>query len=124
MTYHTSYAFAAPPDLVHGVVNDLALLARWLGEGMPRKQAPDVTRYHIEPGCSPFEVCWTPVPEPSGWPGRAIVRALPLGGSTIDIRLGVPVAFRSRIHHIDGIVAHVLRRIDEEAERRRLVRCP
>jgi hypothetical protein len=45
-------------------------------------------------------------------------RAFPVGNSVIDIRIGVPAAFRTRINHIDRIVSHVLRRIDAEAERR------
>jgi hypothetical protein len=138
MSYHTSYAFAAPPDVVHSVVNDVDLLARWLGEEIPLMHAPDATlaarlpasgggevsRYRIEPGSDPLELCWVPVPEPGGWPGRAVVRALPVGGSVIDIRLGVPVTFRTRINHIDRIVSHLLRRIDAEAERRHLVGAP
>jgi hypothetical protein len=129
MSYHTSYAFAAPPDVVHSVVKDLDLLARWLAEELPLAQAPDGTlsaphaaddgsrlqRYRIEAGRNALEMSWRSIPEPDGWPGRAVVRALPVGGSVIDIRLAVPVAFRTRINHIDRIVSHLLRRIDAEA---------
>jgi hypothetical protein len=120
MSYHTSYAFAAPPDVVHDIVNDLDLLARWLSDELPLTHRDDVSRYRVSTGRDPLELSWTPVPEPEGWPGRAVVRALPVGGSVIDIRLGVPVAFRTRINHIDRIVSHVLRRIDAEAERRQV----
>jgi hypothetical protein len=120
-------------------MNDVDLLARWLGEELPLTHAPDGTlttrlpasregeelRYRIESGPDPLELCWVPVREPGGgWPGRAVVRALPVGGSVIDIRLGVPVTFRTRINHIDRIVSHVLRRIDAEAERRQVDGAP
>jgi hypothetical protein len=138
MSYHTSYAFAAPPDVVRSVMNDVDLVARWLGEELPLIHAPDgtltarmpagdggeVLRYRIESGRTPLELSWIPVREPGGWPGRAIVRALPVGGSVIDIRLGVPTTFRTRINHIDRIVSHVLRRIDAEAERRHVNGAP
>ena len=73
MSYHTSYAFTAPADVVHDVVNDRVLLAGWLGEELSLARAPgpgdhdDVTRYRVEPGPSPFEVSWAPAPEPDGW---------------------------------------------------------
>jgi hypothetical protein len=120
VSYHTSYAFAAPADVVHTVVNDGDLLVGWLGEELTAGGRDDVTRYRIEPGPNPLELCWAPVPGPDAWAGRAVVRALPVGGSTIDIRLCVPVAFRTRIPDIDRIVSYLLRRIDAEAGRRHI----
>ena len=134
MNYHTSYAFAASPDVVLSVMNDLDLLAGWLAEDLPLTRASDGTltarfptdggdnvwRYRVELGRNPLELSWTPVPEPQGCPGRAVIRALPVGGSVIDVRLGIPVALRTQIADIDRIASHVLRRIDAEAERRQV----
>jgi len=120
VSYHTSYAFAAPADVVHAVVTDGDLLAGWLGEELAAGGRDHVTRHRMEPGPNPLELCWSPAPGLDGWAGRAVVRALPVGGSTIDIRICAPLALRTRITDIDRVVSHVLRRIDAEASRRRI----
>jgi hypothetical protein len=119
---------STPPDVVLGIMKDIDLLTGWLTEDLPITRAPDgtvtthipsgITRYRVRPGNDTPELYWTSEPDADGWTGRAVLRALPVGGSVIDVRLGVPVAFRTRISHIDEVVSHLLRRVDAEAERR------
>jgi hypothetical protein len=118
MAYHTSYAFTAQPDVVFDVLSDLELLANWLEDDVPVGQHVEAHGYRTLLDADELKLCWMALSEVDSWWGRAVVRALPLSGSVVDVRLAVPAEFRTQIHRIDQVLSRVLRRVDAEAGRR------
>jgi uncharacterized protein YndB with AHSA1/START domain len=128
MGYHTSHAFTASPEVVFAVLQDFDLLATWLVQDVPITREPDGTirttaphapgtyRTLLDP--TELRLCWNALSDLDSWFGHARVRALPVCGSVIDVKLAVPAERRTEIHRIDQVLSRLLRLVDAEADRR------
>jgi hypothetical protein len=138
MGYHTSYAFTSPPDVVFDVMADLGLLAGWLTDHLAISKQPDGTvtvgwpphgreasaAYRTTLCHEEMRLRWAAASGAGDWSGHAVVCALPVGGSVIQIKLALPAALRTMINHVDSIVSQALRRLDAEAVRRTRAAAP
>jgi hypothetical protein len=123
MGYHTSYAFSASADVVFGIMADVGRLAGWLaGAELAIATWPDGTcmvgdqRYRVSLWPDERRLRWAPTTG-EAWSGHAVVSALPIGGSVLQVKLALPAELRARIPHVDAILAKALRRLDEAARR-------
>jgi uncharacterized protein YndB with AHSA1/START domain len=126
MGYHTSFAFTAPPDIVYAVMTELGLLRGWLADDLAMTRDTDDTfvvgaaaaRYRIALCAENMRLRWDATTDGGAWSGHAVVCALPVGGSVLQLKLAMPAAMRPLISNVDRVVSQVLRRIDEESVRR------
>ena len=132
MGYHTSFAFTAPADVVFDAMADLDLLAGWLADDLSVARNADGTvavgALAVGGGASiecRMTICrdelrlrWHPISGTDAWSGHAVVCALPVVGSVIQVKLALPGAHRAHISQVDRIMAQAFRRLDAEAIRR------